>query len=134
MRSRTLVIAGAMACAGTLLTTTNATAAPATRMPGDGTYRVGIDIQPGIYQSAGSTDPNYACYWQRVWKIRGPGDHSDPNQYIVASDRTRVRPVRVMIKATDVGFEADHCGSWVMVPPPPSTGSYGPGGLFGSQY
>lgn len=134
MRSGTLAIAGAVASAATLLATGTAAAAPATTIPGDGLYRVGIDLTPGIYQSAGSSDPVHACYWQRLWKIAGPGDHGDPNQYIVASDITHTKPVRVMIKATDVGFKAVNCGAWVMVPPPPSTGSYGPGGLFGSEY
>jgi hypothetical protein len=102
-------------------------------MPGDGTYLVGIDILPGIYQSAGSHDPVHGCYWQRLWKIPGPGD-SDPNQYIVASNLTHTNRVRVLIKSTDVGFKAVNCGSWVMMPAPPNSGSYGPGGLFGSEY
>ena len=140
MRSGTLAIAGAVASAATLLATGTAAAAPATTIPRDGLYRVGIDITPGIYQSAGSSDPTHACYWQRLWKIAGPGDHlhpeavGDPNQYIVASDITHTKPVRVMIKTTDVGFRAVNCGGWVMVPSPPDTGSYGPGGLFGSEY
>lgn len=134
MRSGTLAIAGAIASAATLLATGTAAAAPATNIPRDGLYRVGIDIVPGIYQSVGSTDPVHACYWQRLWKIAGPGDHSDPNQYIVASDITHTTPVRVMITATDVGFKAVNCGAWVLMPTPPSTGSYGPGGLFGSEY
>ena len=134
MRASTLAIAGAMASTATLLASGTAGAAPATTIPRDGLYRVGVDITPGIYQSAGPSDPAHACFWQRLWKIPGPNDHSDPNQYIVASDLTHTAPVRVMIKTTDVGFEAVGCGAWVLVPPPPSTGSYGPGGLFGSEY
>jgi hypothetical protein len=107
---------------------------PAAAIPGDGLYRVGIDIRPGIYQAPGSTDPNHGCYWQRLWKVMEPGDYSDPNHYIIASDFTHTNPVRVLLEPTDAAFHTDNCGNWVMMPAPPPTGSYGPGGLFGSEY
>ncbi|MBF6176549.1 hypothetical protein [Nocardia blacklockiae] len=133
MRGRTLVIAGAVAAAVTALGSGTAAAEPATSVPGDGLYRVGVDIQPGIYQAPGSSDPDHACYWQRLRKVPDAGD-ADPNQFIIASDLTRVTPVRVLIKPGDVAFQAVNCGAWVMVPAPPPTGSYGPGGLFGSEF
>ncbi|MBF6332887.1 hypothetical protein [Nocardia transvalensis] len=134
MRGRTLAIAGAMASAATLFGSGIAAADPATTIPGDGLYRVGVDIQPGIYQAAGSDDPDHGCYWRRMRHIMQPGDYNDPNHYIIASDFTHTRPVRTLIKPTDVAFETTNCGAWVMVPPPPNTGSYGPGGIFGSEY
>ena len=134
MRRRTFAIAGAAACAVTMLGSNTAAADPATTMPGDGLYVVGVDIAPGIYQAPGSDDPNAGCLWQRLWKVMEPGDYAEPNHYVIASDQTHVTPVRVLIKPTDVAFRASHCGAWTMVPAPPSTGSYGPGGMFGSEY
>lgn len=133
MRGRTLVIAGAVASAVTVLGSGTAAADPATNVPGDGLYRVGVDIQPGIYQAPGTNDPVHACYWQRLRKVPDAGD-PDPNQFIIASDLTRTTPVRVLIKPGDVAFQTTNCGPWVMVPAPPPTGSYGPGGLFGSEF
>ncbi|RDI49309.1 hypothetical protein [Nocardia mexicana] len=133
MRGRTFVIAGAVASAATMLGSGMAAAQPATAMPGDGLYRVGIDILPGIYQAPGTPDPAHGCFWQRMRKVPEPGD-TDPNQFVIASDHTKVSPVRVLIKAGDVAFQATNCGPWVMMPAPPPTGSYGPGGSFGSEY
>lgn len=134
MRARTFMIAGAVASAVTMLGSGTAAAAPATAIPGDGLYRVGIDIAPGIYQSAGPMDPAHDCSWQRLWHVAEPGDTADPHKYIVASDSTRTRPVRTLIKPSDVAFETTNCGGWVMMPAPPATGSYGPGGSVGSEY
>ncbi|WP_306359725.1 hypothetical protein [Nocardia sp. CC227C] len=125
MRLRTLAIAGVMASALTPLTSGFAAAAPAAEIPGDGQYLVGVDIQPGYYEASGVEDPAVACFWRRLWKVQTDTDYNDPNYYIIASDFTRVRPVRVEIKATDVAFRSDNCGSWRMVPTPPSTGSFG---------
>ncbi|NKY86150.1 hypothetical protein [Nocardia veterana] len=134
MRGRTFVITGAVASAVTMLGAGLAAADPATSIPGDGLYRVGIDIAPGIYQSAGPADPAHDCSWERLWKIPEPNDPPDPNSAIVASDRTHTTPVRVLIKPSDVAFASANCGGWVMMPAPPPTGSYGPGGSFGSEY
>ncbi|MCM6776452.1 hypothetical protein NDR87_21140 [Nocardia sp. CDC159] len=133
MRARTLAIAGATAAAATMLGAGFAAADPAT-IPGDGLYRVGVDIQPGIYQAPGTNDPNHGCFWRRLRHIQQPGDYADPNHYIIASDFTYSTPVRVLIKPTDVAFASTNCGAWIKVPPPPNTGSYGPGGQFGSEY
>ncbi|KZM70073.1 hypothetical protein [Nocardia terpenica] len=134
MHAGTFALAGALASAVTLLGSGIAAADPAPSIPADGVYRVGIDILPGIYQAPGSPDPNHVCGWQRLWKIMGPGDDPDPNHYVIASDFTHVNPVRVLIRPSDVGFATANCGGWVLMPAPPSTGSYGPGGLFGSEY
>ncbi|MEU6558709.1 hypothetical protein [Nocardia nova] len=133
MRGRTFVIAGTVASAVTMLGFGSAAADPATSIPGDGLYRVGVDIAPGIYQSVGPADPAHPCAWQRLREIP-PADAAEPNSYIVASDETRTAPVRVLIKPTDVGFHASNCGGWIMMPAPPPSGSYGPSGPFGSEY
>ncbi|WP_024799429.1 hypothetical protein [Nocardia sp. BMG51109] len=132
MRGRTFAIAGALASAVTVLGSGTAAAEPATSMPGDGLYRVGVDILPGIYQAPGSSDPDHACQWQRLRKIPGPGE--DVNQSVIAAEVTHVTPVRTLIKPGEVAFTSVNCGPWVMVPAPPPTGSYGPGGSFGSEF
>ena len=58
---------------------------------GDGTYAVGTDIAPGVYQSAGPVDDG-ACYWKRV---NGDG--------IVANAMTK-KPQTVQIEAGDTAF------------------------------
>ena len=134
VRTRTWVITGAVVSAAAMLGSGTAGAAPATAVPGDGLYRVGVDIAPGIYQSAGPADPAHPCVWKRLRHIAEPGDTADPNTYLVASDYVHISPVRVMVKPSDAGFDTANCGGWVMMPAPPATGSYGPGGTFGSEY
>ncbi|MBF6214675.1 hypothetical protein IU433_25810 [Nocardia puris] len=122
MRASTLLIAGAMASAATLLGAGTAAAQPATVMPGDGLYLVGVDIFPGVWESPGTPDPAYGCDWRRLWKVEG--DNTNMN-YIIGNNFTRLAPVRVVIKPTDVAFKTENCGAWRMLPPPPSTGSAG---------
>ncbi|MFB7724750.1 hypothetical protein [Nocardia sp. NPDC056100] len=124
MRTGALMIAGALASA--LLTTTAAIAAadPATEIPGDGLYLVNVDIKPGTYVSDGTPDNATGCFWRRLWHVQTPADYSDPNFYIIASDFTRQHPLRIVIKATDVAFSSESCGTWRLVPDVP-TGSFG---------
>ncbi|WP_330178869.1 hypothetical protein OHB26_20360 [Nocardia sp. NBC_01503] len=124
MRAGALLIAGALTSA--LLTTTAgiATADPASEIPGDGLYLVNVDIKPGTYVSDGTTDEATGCFWRRLWHVQTPTDYNDPNYYVIASDFTKVHPVRIVIKSTDVAFRADNCGAWRMVPDIP-TGSFG---------
>lgn len=125
MRARTFAIAGAMTSALTLLASGFAAAEPVTEMPGDGLYLVGVDIQPGYYEASGVDDPGVACFWRRLWKVQTETDYNDPNFYITASDFTRTRPVRVEIKAKDVAFSSENCGSWRLATTRPPTGSFG---------
>lgn len=122
MRARTLLIAGALASAVTLLGTATAAADPANTIPEDGLYLVGVDILPGVYEAPGTPDQAFGCDWRRLWKLEG--DNTNMN-YIIANDFTRVTPVRIVIKATDVAFKTENCGPWHLVPQPPSTGSFG---------
>ncbi len=66
---------------------------------GDGTYAVGTDIAPGVYQSAGPVDNN-ACYWKR---INGEG--------IVANAMTK-KPQTIQIDAGDTSFTTHECQEW----------------------
>jgi hypothetical protein len=44
-----------------------APAGPATRIDGDGTYEVGVDIEPGKCKTAGSAqDSSFSCNWARL--------------------------------------------------------------------
>ncbi|MFE4836886.1 hypothetical protein ACFRAU_19680 [Arthrobacter sp. NPDC056691] len=96
---------------------TRVTMSPALKLPvwavtvlrGDGTYRVGTQIKPGLYKSTGGS----FCYWAR---LRGfSGNVSDIKANYVGSGVAYVQ-----ILPGDVGFETRGCGAWTTVP---STGA-----------
>jgi hypothetical protein len=68
---------------------------------GDGTYRVGTDIQPGRYRSDGTN----GCYWERLSDLTGDFES------ILANDNPRGQAY-VEILPTDVAFSTDDCGRW----------------------
>ena len=81
-----------------------------TVLRGDGTYRVGTQIKPGLYKATGSGS---GCYWAR---LSGFGDTLDDiNANYFGPARTYVQ-----IFPGDVGFETKGCGNWTTVP---STGA-----------
>ena len=67
---------------------------------GDGTWRVGFDIEPGTYRTTG-TD---SCYWARLSNFTGSND-------IIANDNAR-GPAIVTILRSDAGFTSSRCGTW----------------------
>lgn len=69
---------------------------------GDGTYRVGRDISPGLWKNTDSSD---LCYWERMSAFDGTFDAIIDNGL---SDQLQI----VRIQPTDVGFTADRCGTW----------------------
>ena len=118
--SRIAVAAAALVVAWSASTTVaNADPAPPPPPPGpktsfgDGTYAVGTDIMPGVYQSAGPVGDG-ACYWKRV--------NADG---IVANAMTK-KPQTVQIEAGDTAFTSSECQDWQKTdappPPPPSPG------------
>ncbi|MFC9894333.1 hypothetical protein ACFVMC_11620 [Nocardia sp. NPDC127579] len=121
MRVRAFVVAGALASALTMAISGVAAAQPADTMPEDGLYLVGVDIVPGTYEAPGTPDPAFGCDYRRLWKVEG--DNTDQLN-IIGNDFTRVHPVRVLIKPTDVAFKTTNCGPWRLVPAI-STGSFG---------
>ncbi|MEV6769998.1 hypothetical protein AB0N05_15370 [Nocardia sp. NPDC051030] len=126
MRARALVIAGAAGSALVLMASGTAAATPATDITVDGIYLVNTDIQPGTYIGDGTPDPaTGGCFWRRLWKVQTPEDYPDPNYYVTASDFTKLKPITVVIKSTDVAFKTENCGAWHLVPNAPSTGSAG---------
>lgn len=78
---------------------------PATgTIPGNGTYLVGTDIQPGTYRSTG----NQHCYWARLSDTSGSLDDKIANGI---SDGQIV----VTIAPTDAAFESMMCNDWTLV-------------------
>lgn len=88
---------------------------------GDGTYVVGTDVAPGVYQSAGPVDDG-ACYWKRV---NGDG--------IVDNAMTK-KPQIVQIEAGDTEFTTSECQEWQKTdaPPPPKPSAVDVMGQLGS--
>ena len=80
----------------------NAPAVP-TATPGDGVWRVGVDIKPGTYRSPGGD----ACYWAR---LNGFAGNSQIEIHLGSG------PTMVTINPTDVGFESRKCGNWALMP------------------
>ena len=106
-------------------TTTAATATPVpTRTPalstdptavadefGDGVWRIGVDITPGLYRAEASD----GCSWRRISGFSGSSSE------IIAIENPS-GPSLVSISSTDAGFESKRCGTWIradtVVPPP----------------
>ena len=72
---------------------------PKTIMETDGMYRVGTDIVPGTYRTAGGN----SCYWARLRSL-DTGDVIDNN----ISDGPQV----VRILPSDAAFMTRDCGAW----------------------
>lgn len=88
-----------------------------TTIDADGSYAVGTDIAPGVYQSAGPVDAG-ACYWKRT-----AGDQ-------LVDNRLTKKPSFVQIMPTDTTFTTSDCQAWQLTnaPMPPEPG---PGSLLG---
>ncbi len=68
---------------------------------GDGTYRVGTDIAPGLYWTAGSN----SCYFARLSGFTGSLDE------IIANDNPSGQAI-VLVDSGDTGFQSKRCGQW----------------------
>lgn len=73
-------------------------------MSDDGTYEVGVDVQPGKYKTSGSG----TCYWARLNSLDGDFDAIITN-HLGGGRQT------VTIKKSDKGFETNGCGDWEKV-------------------
>ena len=76
-------------------------AVPANDSFGDGLWRVGKDIGPGIYRAI----PAGSCYWARLSGLSGSLNDILANENV--SD-----PTYVEILDTDVAFKSTRCGNW----------------------
>jgi len=90
-------------------------AQPVATIPGDGMFRVGADIQPGTYRSAGPSG-DVSCSWNRLsalsrrteaWIDSGT---SNGQQYVT-------------IAPTDVAFWNQFCQPWTLVSPSSAGGT-----------
>jgi hypothetical protein len=69
---------------------------------GDGTFAVGLDIQPGTYKSSD------ACYWVRLSAFDGGASG------IIANEMS-TGPTVVTIAPSDKGFKSQRCGTWTKI-------------------
>lgn len=90
-------------CADWIAVTDDTPGAPKTAITGDGMYRIGVDIAPGTYKSAGNSDD--ACYWER------DKDALHGLESITANDNASGTAV-VTIGAKDAYFKTNGCKDW----------------------
>lgn len=83
--------------------------APKTTIDSDGIYKVGVDIVPGTYASAGPVEGG-ACYWKRTGGADG--------QTKVDSALTK-KPAVAQIDPGDTLFKTDGCQPWALTDAPP---------------
>jgi hypothetical protein len=73
-------------------------------METDGTYRIGTDIVPGTYRSAGRSDEGESdCYWARLTSL-------NPTHIIVNNISTGAQ--EVAIQSSDAAFLTHSCQPW----------------------
>ncbi len=73
-------------------------------METDGTYRVGTDIVPGTYRTAGPNPRGESdCYWARLDSL-GP-DH-------IITNSISSSPQVVIIPSSDTAFSTRSCQPW----------------------
>jgi hypothetical protein len=88
-------------------TTTSGAVTPLTSFVGDGTFRVGTDIQPGTYRSNGPATPGVPCAWERQATFGDSTSVIDANAVL--------EPVSVTILPSDRGFRTARCQTWTRV-------------------
>lgn len=95
-------------------------AAPVNVIDKDGTYKVGTDIVPGVYASAGPF-PEGTCSWRRMAPVVTEGE---PGQTL---DRAFTKqPQVVEIKPDDGSFKTTGCQTWQLTDQPLPAPGMGP--------
>lgn len=89
--------------------------APKTSMDQDGTYKVGVDIVPGNYATAGPVEGG-TCYWKRV---------GGPDGKTTLDNGLTKKPQVQQIDPGDATFKTDGCQPWTLTDAPPP-GAPGP--------
>lgn len=79
------------------------TTQPVRTIPGDGTFRMGVDLQAGTYRSQGGP----SCYWER---LRGFGGQTAD----IIANGAGILAQTVTIAPTDAGFRSQGCSPWSM--------------------
>ncbi|TLH61524.1 hypothetical protein [Mycolicibacterium neoaurum] len=94
--------------------------APATVIDKDGSYRVGVDIVPGVYASAGPF-PDGTCSWRRMAPAAEGAEQGE------TLDRAFTKqPQVVQILPTDGVFKTTECQTWTLTNQPPPAPGMGP--------
>ncbi|TQK27238.1 hypothetical protein FBY28_0188 [Arthrobacter sp. SLBN-53] len=94
--------------------------APATVIDKDGTYRVGVDIVPGVYASAGPF-PDGTCSWRRMAPAVDGAEQGE------TLDRAFTKqPQVVQVLPTDGVFKTTECQTWTLTDQPPPAPGMGP--------
>lgn len=76
-------------------------------IPGSGTYRIGVDVQPGTYSSTPTTGSSFAlCQWTRLKDLSGTPAST------IALGNTAAGPIYVTIEPSDVAFNSFGCETW----------------------
>ncbi|OBB00851.1 hypothetical protein A5662_14250 [Mycobacteriaceae bacterium 1482268.1] len=70
-------------------------------IPGDGTFRVGIDLQPGTY-TAIPRPGGYNCMWTRLNSLSGTSDAK-------ITSGGGEGPQYVTIEPSDAAFHTEYC-------------------------
>lgn len=83
---------------------TEPAAADGSTFPGDGTFLVGADVQPGTYRTKGGSP----CYWARLSDVSGSFDS-------ILANSVAQGPAIVEIKKTDKAFQSRGCAAWQTV-------------------
>ncbi|BBY66935.1 hypothetical protein MHEL_51780 [Mycolicibacterium helvum] len=73
-------------------------------MDSDGTYKVGVDIVPGTYATAGPVEGG-ACYWKRVG---GPDGQTNLDNGLTKKAQVQ------QIDPGDATFKTDGCQPWTL--------------------
>ncbi|MCX5406789.1 hypothetical protein OHA37_23305 [Streptomyces sp. NBC_00335] len=93
-------------CKGWELVDPKATGTPKAEISGKaGMLKIGVDIAPGTYKSAGSTEDGSGCYWERTKDASGSIDT------IIANENPEGQAV-VTIAAGDGFFATVDCQDW----------------------
>ncbi len=71
---------------------------------GEGTFMVGVDIEPGQYRNSGDG----SCYWARLANFRSELDSINANDNVEGQTIVDIAP-------SDVGITSKRCGTWEKV-------------------
>ena len=71
----------------------------------DGTWQVGVDVQPGTYRNSGGSK---GCYWERLSGFSGASSDRLANGLSANQQIVTIEP-------SDAGFTSEDCGVWFRV-------------------
>jgi hypothetical protein len=75
-------------------------------IPGDGTFVVGTEIQPGKYKTAGPSEDSFGmCYWARMKDTDGDFEG-------IIANGNPAGQTTITIKKTDGAFQSTGCQPW----------------------